>query len=332
MQDDEAASGSISLDQLRTLRAVAAARTLTRAAESLYITQPAVTHRIRRLEEALGVELFRRACSGRELELSEAGERALRFAEDVARLVVDFRSDLATLGLAACDRAISIASSESLLLPFLVSAFHQRHPHVDVRVTQCPCSEVVRAVAEGSSDLGFEFSSAPDDGFYRVPILQDRVVLVASGDEMISEDPAENLRRVGRMSFLLPSSGKHCREVAEDWAQAHQVHLRVALESHSYGVLLKAVGHHFGVAVMPERLIARRLALGELRTVPMPGFPHDFQISVIAARPPQASLPAGLVRAFLQLARDPAWRAPLPPELASVEYATATVHPSTGSG
>ncbi len=328
MQDDEAAVGSISLDQLRTLRAVAAAGTLTRAAESLFITQPAVTHRIRRLEEALSVQLFRRNDGGRELELSEAGELALRFAEDVARLVVGFRAELSALAADPAERTITIASSESLLLPFLISAFHRRHPHLDVRVVQCAASGVAAAVAGGSADLGFEFSSDPDAGFHRVPLLQDRVMLVAPGDEEIPDDPAENMRQIRRMSFLLPSAGKHSRAVIDEWARQHQVQLRVALESHSYGVLLKAVGHHFGVAVMPERLIARRLALGDLRTVPMPGFPHEFQISLIAAG---GRMPAGSVRDFLQVARDPAWRAPLPPELASVDYAPVPLpHPRAG--
>lgn len=316
MQDDEATSGYINFDQLRTLRAVAAAGTLTRAAEILYITQPAVTHRIRRLEEALGVELFQRACGERGLRLSEAGERTLRFAEDVCRRLVEFRSDLAMLELAGSERTVTVASSESLLLPFLISAFHQRYPNVDVKVSQCSSAEVGSAVAECWSDLGFEFSSDPDQRFCRVPILRDRVVFVTSGDQPVSADPAENMRLIRLMSFLLPSGGKHSRAVADDWAKAQQVELRVALESQSYGVLLKAVAYHFGVAVMPERLITRRLASGELRTIPVPGFPHEFLISLIADTSRPSSMPA---RAFLQVAREPAWRAALPPEYASVE-------------
>jgi DNA-binding transcriptional LysR family regulator len=320
MRNDDAASGSISVEQLRTLRAVASERTFTRAAETLFITQPAVTHRLRRLEEALGVALFRRTDGGRELELSTAGERALRFADDVSRLLVDFRADLAALQLSDTDQVVTIASGESLLLPYLITAFQQRHPHVEVRVVYCATAEVDAAVAAGTCDLGFEFSSDPDERFYHVPILDDRVVVVTCGDEQVPSDPAENLRGMRETPVLLSNAGKFSRQVMDEWSEAQHLHLRVALESHSYGVLLKAVSHRFGITAVPERLVGRRLASGELRTVPLPGFPRDFVISLIADMNRPLSDAA---RAFLQLVREPAWRAALPPEYASVAYVTA---------
>jgi DNA-binding transcriptional LysR family regulator len=309
---NDLAQTGLTFDQLRTFQAVATAGSLTRAAQMLFLTQPAVSQRLDRLERSLGVRLFDRGRHARELQLTAAGRRVLHFADGIAGSLRDLRGDLQDEDSVPVARRIVIAAPHTVMLSALVSAFRARNPGVHVEIRLCDGHEVNDAVRSGEADLGVQISHWADERFRKVPILDDRLVLVRQCDQRVADEPAAALAQVMQTPFVLPPPTSYFRHATEEWAASLGIHVKVALESPSFGVIVRAVLHRFGVAVIPERMVYRQLHCGDLCTVPISGLPRSFQVCVTAdgMRPPSTE-----TRALLKLAQERAWRTGMPAEL-----------------
>lgn len=120
----------LSLDLLRGFRAAARHLSFTRAAQELFVTQPAISREIRTLEQQLGQLLFRRVNRG--LELTKAGEELYRSVDEALDLI-----DAATLRVTGAIRTLSVTTTVAMASTWLVPRlprFAQLHPEIDMRV------------------------------------------------------------------------------------------------------------------------------------------------------------------------------------------------------
>ena len=120
----------LSLDLLRGFRAAARHLSFTRAAQELFVTQPAVSREIRTLEEQLGTPLFRRV--NRALQLTQAGQELYAAVDEALSLI-----DAATTRLAGASRSLSVTTTVALASTWLVPrlpGFTRLHPQIDMRL------------------------------------------------------------------------------------------------------------------------------------------------------------------------------------------------------
>ena len=151
------------LQHLRTFLAVADAGSLTRAAESLYLSQPAVSAQVKALELELGLPLFRRAARGMELtaggdELLERARDVVHRADGIARLAERLRGDvsgLLRLGTTDCGYDLKLAR--------MIGRTTQDHPELDVQLVTGNSGQHVRSVLDETLDLAF-VEGDHDDG------------------------------------------------------------------------------------------------------------------------------------------------------------------------
>lgn len=142
------------LTPLRQFRAIAQAGHMTRAAEALGVTQPALSAMLRKLEEEVGAELLHR--TGRGVELTEAGRVFLEHAEEALRRVdggVGAVRELMGLERGSI-RVGGGATATTYLLPPVVSTFHRRHPGVRFFIREAGSRVIAQAVLSGELDLG----------------------------------------------------------------------------------------------------------------------------------------------------------------------------------
>ena len=142
----------VELRQLEYFAAVARHRHFTRAAESLYVTQPALSQQIRRLEAELGLALLRRTSRG--VELTAAGEDLLVHAEAVLAEVAAARADIARhTGLTRGVVRVASTAADAPRLPEALAAFHGEHPGIQIGLRQGSAAEVVALVQAGTVDV-----------------------------------------------------------------------------------------------------------------------------------------------------------------------------------
>src|SRR5689334_11693783 len=170
----------IEVRHLRLVSAVAEVGSLTRAGDRLHLTQSALSHQLRDIEERLGAALFLRV--GKRLVLTPAGDRLLAAARDVLQRLDGAERDIRQMGK---DRAgVLRLTSECYTcyhwLPPLLMQYRRRFPRVEVRIDVDATHHPVEMLLAGKIDIGIVSSEINDRRLAVTPVFEDEVVLIAS--------------------------------------------------------------------------------------------------------------------------------------------------------
>jgi len=228
----------MNLQQLRYVVATAEHRTMTDAARSLYIAQPALSRAIRDLERELGMTLFAR--SGRGVVVTSQGRRVVKLAREALDAVREIES-LSTHGHAseAELRIASIPSLEPGLAGRLLPAYTAEHPGVRIHIVRCDGRDgVVSAIRDQRADLGLTDLPVPTD-LVSHPLERQEIVLI-SPPGVDLPDPVP-MRRLNGMRLVLPVPGSSRRREFDALFAKHGVVPVVATQLDERGNWLSTV-------------------------------------------------------------------------------------------
>jgi DNA-binding transcriptional LysR family regulator len=243
----------LSLQQLRCFCAALELGSFTAAADALHVSQPAVADQIRKLEQALGADLFVRV--GRGVVPTHAGRafaehatRSLRAVEDAAGSVGELtalRSGTVAVGI--------FGEPSAWRIDELVTAFLRRHPDVSVRLVGRNSSAVVESVRRGELEAGVVLLPIDADKLDVRPIVRDEVLYVSASRER-TRQPAtiEQLAATPLVFYDAESGGNDPirRQLAER-AQALGVHLQPKVEVELKDIALRLVAAGVGDTYLP---------------------------------------------------------------------------------
>ena len=210
---------AMDLRQLEYFAAVARHQHFRRAAESLYVTQSAVSQAVRRLEAELGLELLRRRAGAQPpVEVTPAGEELLARAEailaDVARARAAMDEHAGTLRGGV---RLAATTGDALRVALALARFGREHPGVRIALTQARPGEVVDLVAAGAVDLAVaalpEGAGVPDD-LEVAPLGAEPLVLLVAVDDPLAGASAVRLWNVRDRPFVLAEPGTALRAEA----------------------------------------------------------------------------------------------------------------------
>lgn len=269
--------------RLTVFRAVAAQRNFRRAAEQLYLSQPAVTQQIKALEEIVGLPLFDR--SGREVTLTAAGELLLRSAEQSVALLNQASSELSALR-GQLSGTLRIAASTTIaqyILPPLLGAFLRLHPAVHLEIESTNTESAAEAVASGRAALGMVEGPPHTSQLRAETWLADELVLLVPPGHEWATDRAVTLEQIAQAPLLMRERGSGTREVIETTLEAAGLpprRLQIALELNSTEAILGCIESGVGVGFVSRSAVRRQLALGTLVIAPVAGvkIPRDLQL------------------------------------------------------
>src|SRR5438046_6818548 len=165
---------------LQLVSAVADVGSLTRAGDRLHLTQSALSHQLRDIEDRLGAALFLRV--GRRLVLTPAGERLLESARDVLDRLRQTEDSIRHLGKTAGGvlRITTECTTCYHWLPSLLTPYRQRFPSVEVRIDVEPTARPIARSLDGTIDLAPMSTPVRDRRLAVRPVFSDQVVVVAS--------------------------------------------------------------------------------------------------------------------------------------------------------
>jgi DNA-binding transcriptional LysR family regulator len=247
----------VSLQQIRCFCAAFELGSFTAAAETLRVSQPAVAEQIRKLEQALGSDLFRRA--GRGVVATEAGRafaehatrslRAVEAAADSVDQLNELRTGTVAVGI--------FGGPSAWRLDELVIAFLHRHPDVSVRLIGHNSSVIAERVRRGELEAGLLILPIDDHKLDIRPIVRDEVVYV-SGDPERTREPAtiERLARTPLIFYDAESADRDPirRQLAER-AQALGLRLQPKVEVELKDIALRLVAAGIGDTYLPSAFI-----------------------------------------------------------------------------
>lgn len=287
--------------RLRVFREVANQASFRRAAEALYITQPAVTQQIKALEEELGSRLFDR--NGGKVRLTAAGEVLLRRAGEAESTLSRAIEEIGTLE-GEVRGALRVAASTTIaqyVLPRLLADFARQHQGVGLQLESANTQRVVEAVATGHAPVGLIEGPAHRQELQVERWLEDELVLVVpSGHQWDGEEISINA--LGSARLLVRERGSGTREVLEQAfkkADAPVHRMQIAMELGSTEALLACVEAGLGVGFASRFALERQRALGTLATVKVKGLRVTREFSMLHPRGPKTNSVASAFAAHL---------------------------------
>ena len=244
-------------DRLRQLRAFCQAarlESITQAADSLGLSQPAVSLHVRELENELEAILFDR--SGARISLTRAGKRLY----DLAEPLVQGMDELSTSFVERLDDTISgrlrLAASTAgaaFVLPPYIKRFRDQYPNVRLRVQNCLLAEGVKLLLDDQVEFVLGVNDPhPEDAVDYFELLPYDIVLITSLDHPLAGRETVTPEEAAAWPAIVPAPGTYSRRFGETAAKQFGVEVRAVIEVGGWGVIKRYVAEGFGVSVVPS--------------------------------------------------------------------------------
>ena len=259
----------MNLNQLKIFYLAAKQGSLSAAAESLYITQPAVTKGIQRLQEHYELKLFNRF--GKKMALTDAGEVLYKIAESIFEMENQAEESLRDFQQRKRGyiRILASESFGSYYLPFIIDRFSLMNPNVRVSMDTLPTELIVERTAMLSNDIGFISYPVPHKKLVSREILEDSYqIIVPPGHPFAAKssiDPAD----LAGQPLIVHEKESAPRRSIEDYIRRHSISLSIPLELSNNEAIKTAVEEGVGIAVITRRVVSKELRMGILKAIPL---------------------------------------------------------------
>jgi DNA-binding transcriptional LysR family regulator len=279
---------------------VARLRSVSRAADALFVSQPALTARLKRLESELGASLFVRTPRG--MRLTGAGHAFLPYAVRALETVDQGRRTVDAIERGGAGRlAIGAAPAVSTyVLPALLKRFSQSHPRVAVSVRTGHSEEVLELVLGEQVDLGL-VRALKHRGVAGVPLYEDRLVLVVDPAHRFASDGRIAMEELSREQLIMFDRTSSYHELTSALFRRAGVLPAGVMELDNIDAAKKMVQEGFGVALLPRTAVSAELDADLLREVEIADA-EPVRREIVAVWRRDAGPPAGAIAAFLDTA------------------------------
>ncbi|GAB4340530.1 MAG: LysR family transcriptional regulator [Cyanophyceae cyanobacterium] len=258
------------LDQLRILKAIASEGSFKRAADSLYVSQPAVSLQVQNLERQLDVPLFDRG--GRRAQLTEAGHMLLNYGDKILTLCQETCRAIKDLQNLQGGTLIVGASQTTgtYLLPRMIGRFRETYPEVGVQLHVHSTRRTSWSVANGQIDLaiiGGEVPSELQDSLHVVPYARDELALILPMGHELARAEAIHRDDLYGLQFIALDSQSTIRKVIDNVLTQCGIdtrRLRIEMELNSIEAIKNAVQSGLGAAFVSIAAIEKELQIGSL--------------------------------------------------------------------
>jgi len=237
---------------------VAESRSVTGGAAKLRMSIPAASTRLKGLEDALGSQLLHRSHNG--VSLTQSGEAFLHHARLILLQLDNLHTDLddySAKGLKGVVRVSANMTVATEFLPSVVSRFLLSHPDVNVDLTERLSTATIKAVIDGTADIGIISENVHSDNLAIFPYRTEKWVLIAAPGHPLSEKHRVAIGDVLNFALVgLPdTSGQHMALVK--LAETRQISMKRRIQASNFGVLCKLVEENVGVGFIPESSVSR---------------------------------------------------------------------------
>ena len=275
------------LDQLRILKAIATEGSFKKAADSLYISQPAVSLHVQNLEKQLNVPIFDRGT--RKVMFTEEGEILLRYGnrilslcDETCRAIEDLRNlQGGTLIVGASQ------TTGTYLMPRLIGLFRQKYPQVAVQLQVHSTRRISWSVANGQINLAIIGGQVPAElkNILKVTsYAEDELVLIIPKLHPFAK--LENIQKedLYRLRFIALDRQSTIRKVIDDVLKTNGIdsnRFKIEMELNSVEAIKNAVQSGLGAAFVSLSAIAKELELGILHKVKIENITIKRTLSIV---------------------------------------------------
>jgi DNA-binding transcriptional LysR family regulator len=258
------------LNQLQVFLKISHTQSVTKAAEELHLTQPAVSIQLKNFQDQFDIPLTE--VVGRKIYITEFGREIAATAESILNQVsmIDYKS-LAFKGRLAGRLKISIVSTGNYVMPYFLSAFLKQHEGVDFAMEVTNKSKVVESLETNAVDFSF-VSILPSLNVEKIDLLQNKLYLIGNRDNKLKNGPYSK-KIFKELPLIYRERGSGTRQAMEKFIERNRVPAIKKMELTSNEAVKQAVLAGLGYSIMPIIGLKNELRNGDLQIIPVSGLP-----------------------------------------------------------
>lgn len=259
--------------QIQTFMEVARQRSVSKAAERLFVTQPAVSMQIRQLEDAFGLALVEPM--GRNIQLTAAGEDFLTYATAAMGQFKDLEAMMAEhVGLRRGRIDLAVVSTSKYFIPMLLVRFNKLHTGIDVQLKIDNRENVLGLLARNEADLVVMGRAPSHLDCEAVPFATNPLVMVGPPDHPLARRKSLPFSALGEYGFVVREEGSGTLAAMQHLFEAHHTPMKVIMGLPSNETIKQAVMAGMGLSFLSMRTIRHELASGHLALLDVQGLPQ----------------------------------------------------------
>ncbi|MFK8104126.1 MAG: LysR family transcriptional regulator [Saprospiraceae bacterium] len=290
------------LHQLRIFLQVVKSESITKAAEALFLTQPAVSIQLKKLQQQFSIPLTE--VIGRKLFITDFGIEIAKAAEKILAEVEAINYQTMTYkNLLAGKLSISVASTGKYVMPYFLSAFINEHKGVDLVMDVTNKTLVVKSLEQNEVDFSLVSVIPEELKINQMPLLQNKLFLI--GSTKLKSDKSKKIKSIFReYPLIFRELGSATRNAMEQFIQEHDLPILKKIELTSNEAVKQAVIAGLGYSIMPLIGIKDALKNGEVEIIPFKGLPIITNWNLIWLKSKKLSPVANAFLEYLEGEKD----------------------------
>jgi DNA-binding transcriptional LysR family regulator len=260
-----------SVNSLLVFHEVARHRSFSKAAEELFISQPAVTKHIKELELRVGLGLIQRRKGG--FALTEAGRILFKYSHKISSHLMEAENLLENLKKDH-QGTLKIGTTESYskgLMPKLLSGFQTSFPFMKIALDVGNSEEIEQNLLGYKNDLGLIAMTRVSSRFESIPFLREELVLIVSPNHSLAKKRAVSLKELERYPLIIRAKGSTTRKIILQAFKEVGIHPSLLIEAGSSEFIKQWVSEGKGVSIIVKRTVEDEEKRGIIKSIPLLG-------------------------------------------------------------
>lgn len=251
------------LHQLKVLATCSQAGSMTKAAEKLHMTQPAVSIQIKKLEDACGLHLFE--VIGKTFFLTQAGKAMLQTYLNIEQQLETLEMELFSMkGMLKGILRIAVVSTASYFAPEWLGAFKQSYPDIAIKLEVTNRQSIIERLKNNLDDMVIMSQIPQELAIQAYPVLQDSLLIAAAPTHPLTHQKKISWENLAKEHFIVREKGSGTRMVMERLFKKHKMQPNIVMELGSNEAIKHAMIAGIGLSLVSEASIQHELRLKKL--------------------------------------------------------------------
>jgi DNA-binding transcriptional LysR family regulator len=257
------------LHQLKVFATICEHQSITKAANDLHLTQPAVSIQLKKLQDQFEIPLTELV--GRKLHITDFGEeialackRILREADTIKTTMDHYK------GLLTGKIKISVVSTGKYVIPYFLTAFMQKYPGVEISIDVSNKNKVIEGLLKNDSDFSLVSIIPENIEVDQIDLMDNELYLIGSGK---FDGQNLGLMDLQNLTLIFREKGSATRSVMESFLKQNEIKISKTMELVSNEAVKQAVNAGIGFSIMPLIGLKNELQNGSLKIFPIKGLP-----------------------------------------------------------
>lgn len=290
------------LNQLRIFLKIVQTESITKAAEELHLTQPAVSIQLKNLQDQFEIPLTE--VIGRKLYITDFGREIAEAAGNIINEVHSIKHKaMAYKGHLTGDIKISTASTAKYVMPFFITDFLKTHESIDLVMDVTNKMKVIRSLEDNEIDFAMVSVLPEKLDVDRIELLQNKLFLV--GNTQVKTDNSRlNTKEIENLPLIFREEGSATRKAMEDFMKQNKINVNKKMILTSNEAVKQAVIAGLGYSIMPLIGLKNEISTGQLQIIPTKQLPIITEWNLVWLKNKNFSPAAKAYLEFLEKNKD----------------------------